>query len=256
MKYLDEFINYLKKEGYEDKYFDCMDGYLLNVDCFYQNKKITFFVEPTKDFEKFIKEKIEKEGEFEYEIDYKNYLVKSISIESTITFSRTIGQIILISNPNEEESRYKHGFEYFEKCVQLQKVGMVDHELFILEKHVEHLKWAKEVLIPLLEKADYVIDFSSIFDLRDQRINSNLKIIFKHYNDEFYLDDTMYIETDCLSGECLFPNNIDIYGKTKKEVWNILVEEFWKKAKFPKRYSYLYTEGETKETFKNLNKIN
>lgn len=254
MKYLNEFIDYLKKEGYEDKYFDSVDGYLLNVDCFYQNRKITLTVDPTEEFEKFLKDKSKKEEEFEYDIDYKNYLVKAINIESTITsepnyFNGEVGSIYLISNP-DKNSYYQHGLELFEKCVQLQKNGVVEHELFIMEKHIEHLKWAKEVLIPVLEKADYIIDYSSIFDLSERRCNSNLIIIFKHYNDQNFLDKEMYMGTDCLTGECLFPDNLNLFGKNKEEVWSILVEEFWKKAVFPKRFSYLYTEGETKETFK------
>ena len=164
-------------------------------------------------------------------------------------YDRTVGQIYLISNPNKD-SYHTHGFDLFEKCVQLQKNGVVEHELFIMEKHIEHLRWAKEVLIPVLEKADYIIDYSSLFDLSDKRCNSNLIIIFQHYNDRNFLDRSMFMETDCLTGECLFPRGLELFGKTKEEVWNILVEEFWKKADFPKRFSYLYTEGETKETFK------
>lgn len=254
MKYLNEFIDYLKKEGYEEKFFDSIDGYLSNVDCFYLDKKITLSVEPTEEFEKFIKKKVQEEGEFEYDIDYKNYIVRTISLDSTITtepnyFDGEVGQIYLIPNP-DKDSYHKHGFDLFEKCVQLQKNGVVEHELFIMEKHIEHLKWAKEVLIPILEKADYIIDYSSIFDLSSRRYDSNLTIIFKHYNDRNFLDQTMYMETDCLTGECLFPKGLQLFGKTKEEVWNILVEEIWKKADFPQRFSYLYTEGETKETFK------
>lgn len=253
MKYLNEFIDYLKKEGYEDKYFDSVDGYLINVDCYYQDKRITFSVSPTEEFEEFVKQKIKQEGEFEYDVDYKNYLVTAIAIDSSITteqnfFDGSTGQIYLISNP-DENSYHRHGFELFEKCVQLQKMGVVEHELFIMEKHIEHLRWAKKVLIPVLEKADYIIEYSSTFDVSDRRIDSNLIIVFKHYNDR-KLDQGMYMETDCLTGECLFPNNLKLFGKTKEEVWNIMLEEVWKKADFTKRFSYLYTEGETKETFK------
>lgn len=256
MKYLNEFIEYLEKEGYKVEYFDSVDGYLLNVDCFYQNKKITFNVDHTEEFQKFLKSKIKENGKFEYDIDYKNYLVKAISIECTITsepnyFNKEVGNIYLISNPNKD-SYHQHGFDLFEKCVQLQKNGVIEHEIFIMEKHIEHLRWAKEVLIPVLEKADYITDYSSTFDLSDRRYNSDLIIIFKHYNDQNFDDKELYMKTDCLTGECLFPDNLNLFGKNKEEVWEILVEEFWKKAIFPKRFSYLYTEGETIETFKNF----
>lgn len=258
MKYLNEFIDYLKKEGYEDKYHDFFCGELLGVDCFYNNDKdklITLRVNATEEFSNYLREKAKEEGEFEYDIDYKNYEVVGIIIKSTITsesgyIDKSIGNIYLNNNITEE-SYYTHGFEHFEKCVQIQKLGLVEHEIFIMEKHLQYLKWAKEVLIPLLEKSDYTVKYSSIFDLTPYaRETSNLSIYFKHVHER---DAEFYMETDCITGECLFPNKMQLYGKSKEEVWDMLVEEYWKKMPYEftrKRYSYLYTEGETINTFK------
>lgn len=256
MKYLNEFIDYLKKEGYEDKYQDFYFGELVGVDLYYKNDKdklITLRVNATEEFFNYLGEKA-KEGEFEYDIDYKNYEVVGIIIKSTITsesgyLDKSIGNIYLNNNITDK-SYYTHSFEHFEKCVQLQKLGLVEHEIFIMEKHLRHLKWAKEVLIPLLEKSDYTIEYSSIFDLTPYaRESSNLSMYFKHAHER---DAEFYMETDCITGECLFPNKMQLYGKSKEEVWNILVEEYWKKMPYEfmrKKYSYLYTKGETMDTF-------
>lgn len=248
MKYLNEFIDYLKEEGYEDKYLDSVDGYLCKVDCFYCDKQVTFSVEATKEFEEFIKNKVKENGSFEYDIDYKNYIVKAISMELPITAydAEESETVYLTSNKNEY---HQHGLDLLEKCVYLQKHGFIEHEMFISQKHIEHLKWAKDVLIPVLEKADYTIEYSSVFDISHMKCDSNLTILFKHYNDKNFIEQPMYMGTDCLTGECVFPNNMQLFGKGKEEVWNILVEELWKKANITKRFSYLYTEGETKETF-------
>lgn len=258
MKYLNEFIDYLKKEGYEDKYHDLFCGELLGVDCFYNNDKdklIILRVDATEEFSNYLREKVKEKGEFEYDIDYKNYIVIGVIIKSTITSEsgyadKSIGNIYL-NNGIAEGNYYTHGIEYFEKCVQLQKLGLVEHEIFIMEKHLQHLKWANEVLIPILKKSDYTIDYSSIFDLNpDKRESSNLSIYFKHVHER---DAEFCMETDCITGECLFPNKMQLYGKSKEEVWDMLVEEYWKKMPYEftrKRYSYLYTEGETIDTFK------
>lgn len=253
MKLLSEYEEYLRKEGYTPQYEDFLCGELINVDFLDQFQHlITLNVEETEEFHEEMEKKMKEQGgPVEYEMDYSNYVVCIASFESTITTEQNFytgkgGTIHLVSRPGY----HTHGLDLFEKCVQLQKLGLVDHELFIMKKRVEHLTWAKEVLIPLLEKADYCIEYSSVFDIvNERRSNSDIDMWFKHYNDSDS-DCSFFMATDCLTGEPKFPDGIDLYGKNKEETWNILVEEFWKKAMFPSKYSYLYTEGETKETYR------
>lgn len=253
MRLLSEYAKYLKKEGYTPQYEDFICGGLTSVDFLdsFQHL-ITLSVEETEEFHEEMEKKIKEQGSpVEYEMNYSNYVVCIASFESIITTEQNFytgkgGAIHLVSRPGY----HTHGLELFEKCVQLQKLGLVDHELFIMKKRIEHLTWAKKVLIPLLEKADYSVEYSSMFDINNtKRTNSDVIVRFRHYNDP--KDDySFFMATDCLTGEVKFPRGIDLYGKNREETWNLLVEEFWKKEQFPIKYSYLYTKGETKETYR------
>lgn len=253
MKYLNDFINYIEKRGYKVEDCDYLDGDLTGISCNKNENYIYFEVESTPEFEDYLNNRLKEEEKVEYKVDFHNYIVKSIGIRSCITtelnfFDGSSDYIYLVKNP---EGYHNHGLDLFEKCLNFIDGGLVEHELFIIEKHIEHLKWAQKELIPLLLKADYSIEYSSLLDVQ-QRESSNLLILFRHYNESYYDPHSMYMETDCLTGECLFPNNLKLYGMKKEELWDVLVEEVWKKAMFPEEFSYLYTEGETKETYKEL----
>lgn len=245
MKYLNEYLDYLKKEGYTTEYQTILSGRLEAIDCYYGDNIIVLSVIETPEYSEYINS---LEDESEYKVDYSKYIVVSADFTSTITternfFDGTAGSIYLVDN----SEYHTHDLSLFKKCVELQKMGLVEHEKFILECHLKNIEWVNTVLAPVLKKCDYRIDYSSIFDIKFQRDNSNLTLIFKHYNESDY-DCGITIETDCLTGE-LITHPEELKNKNKEEIWDTLVQ-YWKKQPLAEKYSYLYTEGKTKDYYK------
>ena len=149
--------------------------------------------------------------------------------------------IRLVSEP---DGYNRHTLDLFELCIGFQKVNLLEHELFIMSNRLKHLAWAKDNLVPVLEKYDYYIVYDSYFDTTDERYSSNIRIDFKHPNNA-----ELTIEVDCLTGKPVIWSNINskngcidladkIYGKNKEDVYNILLEEVWKKDDL--KFGYIY----------------
>ena len=255
MKTLKEYAEFLYKNGYKESFapYTFLCDKLEIVEFTKNDFRLNLYVYETEEFEKFYESL--KDGE-EYSIDYKNYIVSSAFIEFPICnvpnfFDGTTEGITLVSKPDEYN---KHTLDLFELCIGFQKINLLEHELFIMSKRQEQLKWAKDNLIPILEKCDFYITYNSFFDTKNERGSSNDRIDFRHPNKADFV-----LETDCLTGE---PNiwadiitgngtiNLNkIYGKNKDEVFNILLEEVFKKSEL--KFGYLYNNDpkETIETY-------
>ena len=262
MKSLQEFSEFLYSRGYKESVapFTFLDGTLEMVEFIREGFHVTLYVEETDEFSKFLGT---LEPGTEYEVKYENYIVNAAFIEAPICnvanyYDGTTDGIELSSKPNDYN---KHTLELFEQGIGLQKVNLLEHELFIMSRRQEHLAWAKENLVPLLEKYDYIITFDSFFDTKNESRSSNQRIDFKHRN-----DSELSIETDCITGKPIIWSDgaigegvVDlsekIYGKGIDEVYNVLLEEVWKKSQ--NKFGYIYNDDphETVDTYYEVSKL-
>lgn len=262
MKTLKEFSDFLHSNGYEESFapYTFLDGGLEIVEFVKNDFHLDLYVKATKEFSEFLSTL--DEGT-EYQVEYENYIVTTARIESPICnvsnfLDGTTDAIELVAEPNDYN---KHTLDLFEKCIEFQKTNLLEHELFIMTQRLKHLTWAKENLVPLLEKYDYYVDYDSFFDTKNERCSSNIRIDFKHPNRSDFI-----IEVDCLTGEPIIWADINgtngviiltdkIYGKNKDEVYNVLLEEVWKKC--DEKFGYIYSNDphETIDSYSEIMKL-
>ena len=245
MKTLKDYADFLYKNGYKETIapYTFLDGELEIVEFTKNNYTIDLYVVESQEFSDYL---ASLPPGTEYKIKYENYNVVSAFIESPICnisdflTGKTDG-IRLVSEP---DGYNRHTLDLFEFCIGFQKVNLLEHELFIMSNRLKHLAWAKDNLVPVLEKYDYYIVYDSYFDTTDERYSSNIRIDFKHPNNA-----ELTIEVDCLTGKPIIWSNINskngcidladkIYGKNKEDVYNILLEEVWKKDDL--KFGYIY----------------
>ena len=257
MKTLKEYSEFLHKNGYKESLapYEFLDGNLKAVGFKKNDYYITLEVDETEEFSAYLSSL--KSGT-EYQIIYENYNVRSAFIESPICnvpgfVDGSKDGIILVLEP---DTYYKHSLDLFKQCIKFQTTNLLEHELFIMSQGLKHLSWAKNNLIPLLEKWDFYIVYDSLSDIKsEERYNSNIRIDFKHQNDALFV-----IEVDCLTGKPIIWVDTDktifitdkIYGRSLNEVSNILLEELLKKDE--KRFGYIYNNDpqETIDTYREV----
>lgn len=261
MKTLKEYADFLYRNGYKENIvpYTFLDDNLTTVEFIKNDYRIELFVEETEEFYDYLSS---LELGTKYPVEYENYIVKGAFIESPICnisnyLDGTTNGIELTSEPNVYNN---HTLDLFESCINFQKTNLLEHELFIMSRRSEHLAWAKDNLIPILEKYDFYADYDSFFDTKEERDSSNPRIDFKHPNVVDFI-----IETDCLTGDPIIWVNLNlnnsiyltdkIYGKKLDEVSEILLEELWKKDDL--RFGYIYNNSihETVETYKEVLKL-
>lgn len=260
MKTLQEYSDFLHYRGYKETFapYTFLDGDLEIVEFEKDNYTIDLYIVNTDEFSEYLKS---LEPGTEYKIDYKNYKVKAAFIESPICnvagfLDGDTSGIRLVSVP---DGYNKHTLELFEMCIGFQKMNLLEHELFIMSKRVEQLSWAKENLIPVLEKYDYNITYDTFFNTQNERPNSNLRLDLVHINRE-----EIVIETDCLTGDLIIWAYVDgscknisneIYGKNQQEVYIVLLENIWKK--YEEKFGYIYKNDphETVDTYREVGKL-
>lgn len=253
MKTLKEYADFLHENGYKEtsRPFTYLDGHLIAVDFIKNDFLIKLSVDETKEFSEYLSS---LEPGTEYKSEYENYIVKSAFIESPIcnVNNKAIESkygIELISKPTAYN---KHTLDMFEWCINFQKTNLLEHELFIMSRREEQLVWAKDNLIPLLEKWDFCVDYDSFFHMEGEKNSSNTRIDFKHPHRV-----ALVMETDCLTGKPFiwvdffkrngcFELTDKIYGKNLDEVGDILLEELLKKDEL--RFGYIYN-NDPHETF-------
>ena len=262
MKTLIEYADFLFKNGYKENFapYTFLDGNIEMVEFIINDFRIVLYVEETDEFSKYLASL--KPGT-EYQVEYENYNVKHAFIESPICnvsnfLDGTTDGIELVSTPNAYN---KHTLDLFELCINFQKTNLLEHELFIMSRRMEHLAWAKDNLIPILEMYDFYVDYDSFFDTKQERCSSNIRIDFKHPNRA-----DLVIEIDCITGEPIIWADINsangtidladkIYGKLSDEVYNVLLENVWKQDELKFGYIYNNDPHETLETYKQVNML-
>lgn len=256
MKTLKEYADFLYENGYKENFapYTFLDGQLEIVEFIKNDFHISLYVVKTKEFSEYLSS---LEDGTEYDVEYDNYIVNSAFIESPVCnvsnyFDGTTDGIELVSEPNAYN---KHTLDLFELCISLQKTNLLEHEMFIMSQRLNHLGWAKDNLIPILERYDYYVTYDSFFDTKQERCSSNIRIDFKHPN-----RTDLVIEVDCLTGEPIIWADINlgegtinltdkIYGKNLEEVFNALLENLWKKDELKFGYIYNNDPHETVETY-------
>lgn len=253
MKTLKEYAEFLYKNEYKENFapFTFLDGHLEIVEFIKNDFLIRLYTEETEEFSNYLQS---LQPGTEYQVEYKNYIVGSAFIESPICnvsdfLDGSTDGITLVSEPN---SYVKHSLELFELCIGFQKTNLLEHELFIMSERQKHLTWAKENLVPVLEKHDYYIEYDSFFDTKNERCSSNIRIDFKHPN-----NSSLVFETDCLTGKPIFwtdtdGGDLELYGKNQDEVFAVLLENVWKKDDLKFGYIYNNDPHETIDTYREV----
>ncbi len=252
MKALQSFVDILYQNGYKETKaaYQFLDGALEIVEFYKEDYHIWFYVYPTPDFKKWL-----ESYEGEYKIDYKNYYVSGINIESPLCNidGFTDGDTSCIQLEEEPNEYVKHGFDLFEYCLTLQTPNLLKHEMKIMRHRLEHLEWAEKNLVPVLEKYDYFAEYDSFFNTENDRDSSNQLITFKHKNS---FRGIISIETDALTGDINIVadgiNVSDMYGKNAEEVFTIMLEKVWKDDDV--QYGYIFS-GDPKETVDSATEI-
>lgn len=259
MKTLKEYTEILYKNGYKESFapYTFLDNNLEIVEFMKNDYRVNLYVAETEEFSDYL---ASLSPGTEYQIEYENYYVKSAFIESPICnvsnfIDGSTDGIELVSEANEYN---KHTLELFEQCLNFQKTNLLEHELFIMSCRQEHLMWAQENLIPILEKYNFYADYDSFFDTKTDKCSSHIRIDFKHPNRTDFV-----IETDCITGKPIIWVDMNsrngcidltdkIYGKKQDDVFNILLEEVWKKDEL--RFGYIYNNDpqETIDTYKEV----
>ena len=259
MRTLKEYADFLYKNGYKESFapYTFLDGHLEIVEFIKNDYQLSLYVTETEEFSDYLSS---LDPGTEYQVEYGNYNVKSAFIESPICnvsnfLDGSTDGIELVSEPSAYN---KHTLDLFEQCIDFQKTNLLEHELFMMSRRLEHLIWAKDNLIPILEKYDFYVDYDSFFDTKQERCSSNIRIDFKHPNRADFV-----IEIDCLTGNPIIWADINlnsgtidltdkIYGKNLNEVSNILLEELFKKDEL--KFGYIYNDDihETIETYKEV----
>ena len=262
MKTLKEYADFLYLKGYKESIapFTFLNGTLEIVEFVMDGFYVNLYVEETDEFSKYLES---LEPGTEYHVEYENYVVNSAFIEAPICnvanfHDGSTDGIELVSKPNAYN---KHTLELFEMCIGFQKTNLLEHEIFIMSRRQEHLAWAKETLVPLLEKYNYVITFDSFFDTKNETPSSNPIIDFTHPN-----GSNLSIETDCITGEPIIWSYDEsgkgvvylsdkMYGKDIDDVYNVMLEEVWKKRKDKFGYIYNNDPHETVDTYCEVYKL-
>ena len=262
MKTLKEYADFLLERGYKESFapYTFLDGHLEIVEFIKNGFHLDLYVTETEEFAKYLET---LEPGTEYEVEYENYEVTNAFIESPICnvsnfLDGTTDGIELVKEPGDYN---KHTLDLLPLCIGFQKINLLEHELFIMSKRQEHLSWAVGNLIPILEKYDYYIDYDTFFDTKNERCSSNIRIEFHHPNHSDFI-----IEIDCLTGKPIIwsdtrmlNGSIDltdmVYGKNKDEVFNVLVEELWKKDE--DKFGYIFNDDphETVDTYREVYKL-
>lgn len=259
MTTLKEYADFLYENDYKESLapYTFLDGNLEIVEFIKNDYRINLYVQETKEFSDYLSSLALGT---EYQVDYENYIVKNAFIESPICnvsnfLDGTTDGIELVSEPNAYN---RHTLDLFKLCINFQKTNLLEHELFIMSRRQEHLIWAKDNLIPILEKWDFYVDYDSFFDTKQERCSSNIRIDFKHPNRADFV-----IEIDCLTGKPIIWADINssngtidladkIYGKSKNEVFDILMEDVLKKDEL--KFGYIYN-NDIHETIKTYREV-
>ena len=252
MKTLQSFVDILYRNGYKETRapYQYLCGALEIVEFHKGGYSVWIYVYPTPEFEKWL------EGyEGEYEVDYKNYCVSAVKIESPLCniAGFTDGDTSCIQLEEEPNDYVKHGLDLFEYCLSLQTTNLLKHELKIMKCRIEHLEWAGKNLVPVLEKYDYSAEYDSFFNTENDRDSSNQWITFKHKNS---LRGLVTIETDALTGDINIVadgiNVSDMYGKNQDEAFDTMLEKVWKENDV--EYGYIFS-GDPKETVDSASEV-
>lgn len=246
-----EYRDYLFSKGYkhEPAPYQFLDNSLEIV--FFESPfgdTLSLFVSATPEFIEYLENL--PEGA-EYNIEDGDYEVTGAHFEAKIcnVAGFTDGDTSGLTLTAEPDDYYQHGLDLFETCVDIQTGGLAKHELKILESHIKLLKYLDEIIKPVLvEKADYTVDYDSIFDFSVERSSSDLIVTLKHIN-----GSEINLYTDCLTGEHHSDLGFDIFGKTKEELWNTMMKELWRKPWHGMEnvdFSYLWSgdQSETKDS--------
>ena len=229
MRTLKEYQDFLFNRGYtlEPAPYTFLDNSLEAV-CYQSTlgKTVTLWVFMTPEYEE--KLKALPEGT-EYELDETGYEVTGAHIVCNICnqpgfYDGDVSGITLVSEPGDYN---KDTLDLFEYCLGLQEEDLTEHEVRMMEAHLEHVLWAAANLTPVLKAADYKVTESNVLNINvEERPNSNLALEYTHYN-----GDEISLETHCITGApLLYPTCLQrAYGLPASDVKEVIRQEIWEK---------------------------
>jgi hypothetical protein len=214
------------------------------------------------------------DAEYKLKIDPNKCEVTCIEVESYIyglTFSDSDGskRCIILRQPDykkqyDEEKFYS--LALFDRAIDFLNMDYVEYIATVIPKFGELLSFVNETLYPVLKKADYkcdsikmnkpVVEFENIDEYFEE-----FSIVFEHPSDRYRSSVPFWIQLDPLTFEIYVVNDLDIFNKNKDELYDYLLENYWKKSdtddvsnisdNIPLPFSYLYRDNENVESFSN-----
>lgn len=250
MRTLKEYIDFLLSKGYEEQdFYEYIDGCLTYVYLTKNDKSVTLQVDLDADIYNSI-----KVGE-PIPTDPNLYEVVNVLIECPICNEMGFldgGQTgIQLTKYASEEGYVPHGLDLFEKCIDIQE-NLAQHEMFIMERHIDNIKWLQENLHQFLIDHDYYVDYSSVFDCREKETSSP-RIDYKHPNELKFETFTLY--TDCITGDFIFVTKDVSRVKIRKieNLYDFIRQSEWMKdGELLEPFKYFEDEGWTKDSYKNV----
>lgn len=231
--------NLLKPYGYERKWYDSVNGCIQFIDYCKEGVKdpITLSIKYDEKYEEELREINE-----EVETDFNRCYAVVICIPSQIVTETgwldgsKEGIILSIQSLDEEEKYHTNDLtlENIKKALWINE-HLDEHELFIMQKHLENIQNIRNRLDKFNKRYNYICKLNPIFECREERENSHL---YLYYDGDYYGYE---IGTNAFDGEVYVNYNqkIDLKTISDKDLLalTIPVEEIEKleKSGYPKR---------------------
>ena len=259
---LDELVNYLSTHGYtlSEIIDECTDLYGTAIEMTAPSG-YTVTIESSCTDESYADE-IERKRDIlkANDLDYTKYNVLYAYFQTF--FNGTNPH--LVSDPDQDRiilvdtsdgpashNEYPLTLEYIARLVTIQNMRHTDYILEFLPKLQELTVYVRDVVEPVLARADYVCRGSSllsnVFCFEDAY---NALFTFTHKSQIYYArrGQEFDIYYDYVTGKfCFSEDDIDIFNKTQDELWDIFMKKLWKKE--ARQFEYLYNPEKTIESY-------
>lgn len=190
--------------------------------------------------------------------DYTRVTVDTVTVNGVFM----VGSPELVSVELRWDNKYRElsqddllnlPLDMFEAIIKIAADPM-GHQMKILQEHIKHVDWAKNVLWPLLKDWDFSFGMNAA-DFNEEYTNKSLTLYFEHIS----FDNIFWIATNNYTGGLISPVESveNLSAITDREELKKVLIEYWKtfegkiehhKAD-PTWCSYFYRENEDKDTY-------
>jgi hypothetical protein len=241
------------------------------------NKEVHIFFKPTGEYKKYIEQMLilhSDKPDYKLQVDPNKCTVIRVEVESYIygnMLTESNGKrCIALVNPEYDEY-YNNGRHYsltlFDRAINFQNMKYIEYLTLGISKFSNFLNFVNDTLYPILEKADYtceyvtmnkpIIKLETLENLEDL---DEYSIIFEHPSSQYINANLFWIQLDPFTFDIHVINDLDIFNKNKDELYDYLLENYWKpidkqdmeyKMSDIGPFSYLYNNKLNKNSYVN-----